>query len=76
MYDVFRDKKYFYIVTEICKGGELYDEIINKGKLKEVEAATLMRQLLMSVNYMHKNGVMHRDLKPENILMEDSKDYS
>lgn len=43
MYEVFEDKKYMYIVTEICKGGELYDDIINRGKFKEEEAAVLMK---------------------------------
>ena len=76
MYEVFEDKKYMYIVTEICMGGELYDDIINRGKFKEEEAAILMKQLLMTVNYMHINGVIHRDLKPENILLEANKDYS
>ena len=76
MYQVFKDKKYFYIVTEICKGGELYDEIINRGKLNEKEAAVLMKQLMMSVNSMHTNGIVHRDLKPENILLEGNKDYA
>ena len=28
MYEFFEDEKRYYIVTEICKGGELFDEII------------------------------------------------
>jgi calcium-dependent protein kinase len=43
MYEVFADKKYYYIVTDVCKGGELYDDIVNRGKLTEKEAAILMK---------------------------------
>ena len=54
----------------------MYDEIVNRGKLEEKEAALLMKQILMSVNYMHENNVIHRDLKPENILLEGNKDFA
>mmetsp|Transcript_26332 Transcript_26332/g.25512 ORF Transcript_26332/g.25512 Transcript_26332/m.25512 type:complete len:146 (+) Transcript_26332:201-638(+) len=76
MYEVFLDKKYMYIVTELVKGGELQDEILNKGRLVERNAAVLMRELLMAVSYMHIRGIVHRDLKPENILLEENKDFS
>ena len=28
LYEVFEDKISFYLVTEICSGGELFDEIV------------------------------------------------
>ena len=28
MYEFFEDAKRYYLVTEICKGGELFDEIL------------------------------------------------
>lgn len=31
MYEFFEDPKRFYIVTDICKGGELFDELEAKG---------------------------------------------
>jgi len=37
----------------ICKGGELFDEIIARGKFTEKDAATLMKQVLSCVNYCH-----------------------
>jgi len=30
-----------------------------------------MHQLIDSIEYMHKKGVVHRDLKLENILIDD-----
>jgi calcium-dependent protein kinase len=31
MYESFEDDKRLYIVTDVCKGGELFDEIQHKG---------------------------------------------
>ena len=31
---------------------------------------TLMAQLFLAVDHMHKHNVIHRDLKPENILLD------
>ena len=44
----------------ICKGGELFDEIIARGKFTEKDAAILMKQVLSCVNYCHKNNIVHR----------------
>jgi calcium-dependent protein kinase len=39
LYEVFEDKKYIYLVTEFCDGGELFDEIISRGRFEEKDAA-------------------------------------
>ena len=42
------------MVTELCTGGELYDEIAYRNKgLKENEAAYILRQIIMAVLYCH-----------------------
>jgi calcium-dependent protein kinase len=70
MYEFLEDEKRYYIVTEICKGGELFDEILNRSKFDETDAACVMKQLLSAINYCHQKHIVHRDLKPENILLE------
>jgi len=74
MYEFLEDEKRIYIVTEICKGGELFDEILNRSKFDEKDAATVMKQLLSAINYCHQKNIVHRDLKPENMLLEQDKD--
>lgn len=32
-----------------------------------------MKQLLSSLQYLHKHNIVHRDLKPENILYTDKE---
>lgn len=74
MYEYLEDEKRIYIVTEICKGGELFDEILNRSKFDERDAAVVMKQLLSAINYCHKKNIVHRDLKPENMLLESDRD--
>jgi calcium-dependent protein kinase len=76
MYEFFQDEKRYYIITEICKGGELFDEIIDKGHFTEKDAAIILRQLLSCINYCHGRSIVHRDIKPENILLESNKDFN
>ncbi|KAI5670991.1 hypothetical protein M9H77_11355 [Catharanthus roseus] len=72
MYEVMASKTKIYIVLEFVTGGELFDKIAAKGRLKEDEARKYFQQLINAVDYCHSRGVYHRDLKPENLLLDDS----
>lgn len=58
----------FVIDAISVTGGELFDQIVNRGTYSERDAANVVRQILEAVEYMHNNGIAHRDLKPENLL--------
>jgi calcium-dependent protein kinase len=73
IFEFYEDKKNFYIITEICDGGELFEQIVNKGAFNETECANVIKQILSAVNYIHLNSIVHRDLKPENILLDTNK---
>ena len=73
LYEFFEDDKNMYLITEICKGGELFDRIIEEEFFSEKVAANIFKQMLQPINYCHKRGIAHRDLKPENFLF-DTKD--
>lgn len=70
IYEFYFDSKNYYIVTEFCKGGELFDKINELGTFSEKIAASIIKQILQGVSYCHSKGIVHRDLKPENILIE------
>ena len=76
LYEVFEDKKYIYLVTEYCQGGELFDEIISRQRFNEKDAAVIVKQLLSAIAYCHSKKVCHRDLKPENILIDNKETLS
>ena len=59
-----------YLVLELVEGGELFDHILNKGALVEVDALRVFRQLLAGLGHCHRFRLCHRDLKPENILLD------
>ncbi len=59
------------IVTEFCKGEELYDYLDKKGPLSETDAKQIFRQLCIAMTTVHDKGIVHRDLKPENIIIDE-----
>ena len=59
-----------YIVTELMPNGELYDFIDNvKGRMEEKFAKVAFKQILASIAYLHRKGMVSRDIKLENLLV-------
>ena len=76
LYETFEDDRYIYMITELCTGGELFDKIIEKGFFSEEYARVIFTQMMLALNYCHKQGVAHRDLKPENFLFLNKEESS
>jgi calcium-dependent protein kinase len=76
IYEYFIDNDSVYIITEICRGGELFDKIVEVEFFSEEQAAVLMKQILRAINYIHSQGIAHRDIKPENFIFESKEDGS
>ena len=72
IYEIYESQRSLYIVMEECKGGEVFDRIIDhiqsKNMYSEKDAAEMLQQVMSAVEYCHNNGICHRDLKPENLL--------
>jgi len=80
LFETFQDAKRYYLVMELCTGGELFDRIVeeaekhaDEGKegeaFEEGDAANYMAQILGAMQYMHSRDFVHRDIKPENFLL-------
>lgn len=72
LYEVIEIQSDIYVVMEYVKRGELFDYIVEKGRLAEDEARHFFQQIIAGVEYCHRNMVVHRDLKPENLLLDSN----
>ncbi|KAJ3784680.1 hypothetical protein GGU10DRAFT_388097 [Lentinula aff. detonsa] len=69
IYDVYEGPKELFLVLEYVEGGELFDYLVNRGRLPEPDAICFFKQIIYGLNYAHTFSIIHRDLKPENILI-------
>jgi len=64
----------FYLITELCRGGDLFSAIVARGKpFGERDGKVIFGQIVDAVAFCHSKGVAHRDLKLENCLLEDKE---
>ncbi|CAO1627747.1 unnamed protein product [Parajaminaea phylloscopi] len=73
LWDVYETSKELFLVMEYVAGGELFDHLVAKGRLRPSEARSYFRQIIFGVDYCHRFNICHRDLKPENLLLDGSK---
>lgn len=70
LYYTFQDERSLYFVLDLCKGGELLGVLKRMTTFDEECTRFYGAQILDTIDYMHKCGVIHRDLKPENVLLD------
>ncbi|KAG0226691.1 hypothetical protein BGW42_003458 [Actinomortierella wolfii] len=71
LYDVYETEKELFLVMEYVSGGELFEYLVNKGRLEEAEALRFFQQIIVGLAFCHKRKICHRDLKPENLLLDE-----
>ena len=69
--DYFEDKKYIYLVTECCNGGDLLSYIEKNKNISEKTTAKIIKKIAEGIKYLNFFGIVHRDLKPDNILFSE-----
>ncbi|KAK3941304.1 hypothetical protein QBC46DRAFT_382863 [Diplogelasinospora grovesii] len=58
------------IFLEYISGGSIGSCLRKHGKFEEPVVASLTRQTLSGLAYLHREGILHRDLKADNILLD------
>jgi len=73
VFEIYRDQEKIHIVMELLEGKELFDFLFQRDRLKESEAATIIKQLVQWIAYLNSNNIWHRDIKLENIVIDSFK---
>ncbi|CAO3676080.1 unnamed protein product [Umbelopsis ramanniana] len=73
VYGSFVQGSKLYIVTPYLFGGSCLDimKTAYPEGLDEISIATILKQALEALIYLHKNGHIHRDVKSGNLLMDE-----
>ena len=68
----FQDDAKLYLVSEFLQGGDLFFHLHEKKKsaFSEEKAKFYIIELVVALDFLHKNNMIYRDLKPENILLD------
>lgn len=75
VHNIIEEDRLLYIITDLCRGGELFDRVVTRGRFTEIASASTLRDAVRAVTYLHSKNIAHRDLKPENLLyLQDSED--
>ncbi|XP_060689167.1 hormonally up-regulated neu tumor-associated kinase homolog A [Hemiscyllium ocellatum] len=69
--DILETENSYYLVMELCTGGNLMHKIYDRKILEEAEVCRYIKQLTLAVEHLHRAGVVHRDLKIENLLLDE-----
>lgn len=51
--DLIEDNENYYIVSEVVKGGELFNRLTKLNSFTESQAADIISQVMLGLNYMH-----------------------
>ncbi|KAL4454237.1 hypothetical protein ABPG74_012194 [Tetrahymena malaccensis] len=74
LYEIFQEDQYYYIVSEFCQVGDLYQYLSkNHQNLSTQNFVDIIIQIAKGIQYLHNINLAHRDLKPENILIRYNK---
>lgn len=59
--DAFESRQFYYMILELCPGGELYEQIVNLSSLSESMSRHVITQVAHAVEYLHDTmGIVHR----------------
>jgi serine/threonine-protein kinase len=67
--DLFEEKGIHCLVMDLVVGQSLFDLVQQEGRLPDLEAVAIIRQIGEALTDVHKSGIVHRDAHPGNIIL-------
>ena len=68
----FQDSVKLYIITEFMQGGEMFFFLYKEKRFSNEKTRFYIIEIILAIEFLHKNKMFYRDLKPENIMVDAS----
>ncbi|KAI9795212.1 MAG: serine/threonine protein kinase, AGC [Piccolia ochrophora] len=66
----FSDRDALYMLLDYCPGGEVFTYLRRARRFDTTTAQFYGAEIVLILEFLHKNGIAYRDMKPENLLID------
>jgi serine/threonine protein kinase len=66
----FQENGYLYLCMDYAEHGDLFFHLRKLERFSEEIACFYLAEIILALDYLHRNQIVYRDLKPENILLD------
>ncbi|KAK7501870.1 hypothetical protein BaRGS_00006956 [Batillaria attramentaria] len=67
----FEEEDTQYLVMDHVKGGDMFELLSAKQRMRVPEVKFYAAELLAAVDNLHKHGIVHQDIKLENVMVDE-----
>ena len=70
LHEVYESKDHVNLVFDFLRAGDLHKRVSKIGAYSELQALSIIRQILEGLSHLHSRGILHRDLKSQNVIID------
>ncbi|KAK9818169.1 hypothetical protein WJX72_008161 [[Myrmecia] bisecta] len=70
LHGLYQDTTHVYMVTELCRGGDLETHLKVNGRMTEKESARVIHDVLNVLAECHRQSICYADVKPANFMLK------